>query len=290
MSIVQRFGDWGRRNEIRVALGTLLLLFVFVWYWPSIVISIRAGERGVLWSRFTGTHTGRVYPEGLHLIFPWDEMAIYTTRYQTAERSFVVLSKDGLPISVDLTIRYKPSDKQVARLHQSVGPNYVETVVVPEVANSLRGVIGGFRPEELYAQSFETIQAEVVALARVQTGSRYVLLDDVLIKKLTLPDSVTAAIQSKLTQEQLALEMAYRIQRETEEARRKAIEAGGIREFQRVISETMTDRTLQYKGVEATLELAKSNNAKVIVIGSGRGNLPLILNPDGSTVIRSPQE
>jgi regulator of protease activity HflC (stomatin/prohibitin superfamily) len=289
MSVVRRFADWARRNEIRVALLVLIVLFAFAWFWPQMVVSIRPGQRGVLWSRFSGTHVDRVYPEGLHVIFPWDEMTVYSTRYQTTDRTIVALSKDGLPITVDITMRYKPAEKLLARLHQAVGPDYVETVVAPEVASSLRGVVGDFRPEELYAQSFEAIQARIVEHARMQTGSRYVLLDDVLIRKLTLPDSVSAAIQSKLAQEQAALEMQFRIHRETEEARRKAIEADGIRTYQRLVNETISDRTLQYKGIEATLELAKSNNAKVVVIGSGRGNLPIILNPDGtSPVVRVP--
>jgi regulator of protease activity HflC (stomatin/prohibitin superfamily) len=283
MSLLQRFGDWGRRNEIRVTLFVLILLFSVAFFWPQIVIAIPPGERGVVWSPFAGTHINRIYPEGIHVIFPWDQMTTYSIRYETTDRTVVALSKDGLPIAVDITIRYKPAEKLLARLHQSVGPKYVDTVVVPEVASALRGVIGDFRPEELYAQSFEAIQARIVAEAKHQTGTRHVLLDDVLIAKVTLPESVTAAIQSKLAQEQLALEMEYRIRRETEEAKRKAIEGEGIRTFQRLIAETMSDRTLHYKGIEATLELAKSPNSKVVVVGSGSGNmLPLMLTPDGT--------
>jgi regulator of protease activity HflC (stomatin/prohibitin superfamily) len=284
MSVVQRFGDWGRRHEIKITLLVLLGLFAFAFFWPQIVIPIRPGHRGVLWSRFTGTHLDRVYPEGTHLIFPWDEMTVYPIRYATTDRTIVALSKDGLPISVDVTMRYKPAEKLLPYLHQGVGPQYVDTIVVPEVASALRGVIGDFRPEELYAQSFESIQERIVGEAKHQTGIRFVMLDDVLITKVTLPDSVTAAIQNKLSQEQAALEMNFRIQRETDEAKRKEIEGEGVRTFQRLISETMSDRTLQYKGIEATLELARSNNAKVVVIGSGNGNmLPLILNTDGTT-------
>lgn len=282
MSLLQRFGDWGRRNEIRVTLFVLIALFAVAFFWPQMVVSIKPGERGVLWSPFSGTQIERVYPEGIHIIAPWDEMTIYPIRYETTDRTVIALSKDGLPIAVDITIRYKPAEKLLARLHRTVGPKYVDTVVVPEVAAALRGVIGDFRPEELYAQSFETIQARIVAEAKHQTGIRHVLLDDVLIAKVTLPESVTAAIQSKLAQEQAALEMEYRIRRETDEARRKAIEGDGIRTFQRLIAETMTDRTLHYKGIEATLELAKSPNAKVVVVGSERGAmLPLML--DGTT-------
>ena len=285
MSVLQRFGDWGRRNEMRVTLLVLIALFLVAFFWPRMIVPIMAGERGVLWSPFSGTHLERVYPEGVHIIAPWDRMTIYPTRYETVERTVVALSKDGLPISVDVTIRYKPAEKLLARLHQTVGPKYVDTVVVPEVASALRGVIGDFRPEELYAQSFEAIQERIVIEAKHQMGIRHVLLDDVLIAKLTLPESVSAAIQSKLAQEQAALEMEYRIRRETDEAKRKEIEADGIRTFQRLIAETISDRTLHYKGIEATLELAKSPNAKVVVVGSGAsGGLPLILNADGTPV------
>lgn len=284
MTLLQRFGDWGRRNEIRVTLFVLIALFALAFFWPQMVIAIKPGERGVLWSPFSGTHVERVYPEGLHVIAPWDQMTVYPTRYETVDRTVVALSKDGLPIAVDVTIRYKPAEKLLARLHQTVGPRFVDTVVVPEVASALRGVIGDFRPEELYAQSFEAIQARIVAEAKHQTGIRHVLLDDVLIAKVTLPESVTAAIQNKLEQEQAALEMEFRIRRETEEAKRKAIEGDGIRTFQRLIAETMSDQTLRYKGIEATLELAKSPNAKVVVVGAGSGSgLPLILNADGTT-------
>ena len=282
MSLLQRFGDWERRNEIRVTLFVLIALFTLAFFWPQMVVSIKPGERGVLWSPFSGTQIERVYPEGIHIIAPWDEMTIYPIRYETTDRTVIALSKDGLPISVDITIRSKPAEKLLARLHQTVGPKYVDTVVVPEVASALRGVIGDYRPEELYAQSFEVIQQAIVAEAKHQTGSRHVLLDDVLIAKVTLPESVTAAIQSKLAQEQAALEMEYRIRRETDEARRKAIEGDGIRTFQRLIAETMSDRTLHYKGIEATLELAKSPNAKVVVVGSEKGAMvPLML--DGTT-------
>jgi len=284
MSVLQRFGDWGRRNEIRVTLLVLIALFSLAFFWQQVVIPIKPGERGVLWSPFSGTHLERVYPEGVHIIAPWDHMTIYSIRYDTVDRTVVALSKDGLPISVEITIRYKPAEKLLARLHQTVGPKYVDTVVVPEVASALRGVIGDFRPEELYAQSFEVIQARIVTEAKHQVGDRHVLLDDVLISAVTLPESVTVAIQNKLTQEQAALEMEYRIRRETDEARRKAIEGDGIRTFQRLIAETMSDRTLHYRGIEATLELAKSPNAKVVVVGSGTsGGLPLILNADGTT-------
>jgi regulator of protease activity HflC (stomatin/prohibitin superfamily) len=191
-------------------------------------------------------------------------------------------------VDIELTIRFKPSETQLATLHARVGPSYAETVVVPESASALRAVVGNYDPEALYAAGFETIQEQVTAFAIPQTGARFVILDDVLIKRITLPPAVVTAIERKFQQEQSAAEMQYRIAREIQEAQRKVIEAGGIEGYNNLVAPTLTAQVLQYKGIEATLELARSNNAKVIVIGAGSGGLPLILNADGSISATAP--
>lgn len=272
---------WIEENEMRLVILGLLWLLVLAFFWSNIVISIRSGEAGVQWSRIFGTQTDRIYPEGMHLIFPWNVMTIYNVRYQKVDHSFIVLSRDGLEIKVDTTIRYRPVEKLVPKLHQQVGPGYVDTVVVPEVHTAVRTVIGRFRPDELYAATVDEIQGDVVSLARRQVRNRFVLVDDVMIRTIVLPPTVAAAIQRKLEQEQMSLEMEYRLTRERQEGDRKRIEAGGIRDYQAMIATTISPQLLQFKGIEATLELAKSNNAKIVVIGSGKDGLPLILNTEG---------
>jgi regulator of protease activity HflC (stomatin/prohibitin superfamily) len=269
-----------RRNDLKIVLFLLFVVFLFIFYWNNIVISIHSGEEGVLWSRIFGTRVNTVYPEGTHLILPIDQMTIYDVRYQKVDRTVTVMSKDGLDIKVDMSIRYKPMEKLIGRLHQLVGPNYVETIVVPEVITAVRTVIGRYRPEELYTTSFQQIEDDIVKLATVQVRERYILLDDVLIKDVQLPPAVASAIQRKLEQEQAALEMQFRIQREEQEARRKEIEANGIKAFQDIVSSSLTDRILQYQGIQATLELAKSNNAKIVIVGGGKNGLPIILGAD----------
>jgi regulator of protease activity HflC (stomatin/prohibitin superfamily) len=272
--------DWIEHNDLWVVLAGLVFLMMLTYFWSNVVIAVHPGEAGVLWSRLSGTKTDRVYPEGLHLILPWNVMTIYTVRYQTTEHSFLVLSRDGLEIAVDVAIRFKPIDKLVPKLHQQVGPTYVDTIVVPEVNTAVRTVIGRFRPDELYAASFQEIQNDIVTLARGRVRNRFVLIDDVLVKTIKLPPSVSEAIQRKLEQEQMALEMQYRLSRERQEADRKVIEAKGIEEYQTRIQNTLTPQLLQFKSIEAALELAKSNNAKVIVLGGSNG-MPIILNTDG---------
>lgn len=279
-----------QRHEIGYSIFFLLAVLLIVFFWPSIFISIGAGQRGVMWSRFFGTETESVYGEGLHLIAPWNELTIYNVRYQTTDQSYDVLSKDGLTIRVDVTIRFKPSDKLIGRLHQQVGPDYLKTVIIPEVGNAVRTVVSGYEPEGLYAASFSKVEDQMVLLARDQIRARYVFLDDVNVRAIVLPPIVSDAIQRKLEQEQAVYEMKYRIQREQLEADRKRAEAAGIHDFQATIAAGLTENYLRYKGIEATLELAKSGNSKVIVIGSGPGGLPVILNPEGPVVATPPKK
>jgi regulator of protease activity HflC (stomatin/prohibitin superfamily) len=274
-----------RRHETKLALAFLVCAFIFVYYWPYIVIPIHSGEAGVLWSRIFGTQTDAIYDEGTHLILPINQMTVYNVRYQKVDRTFKVLSDDGLEIVVLATIRFKPVDKLIGRLHQLVGPDYVETIVVPEVGTALRETISKYRAEELYTTSFAEIQQAIVKQARDQIRERFVLLDEVLLQTITLPRSVADAIQHKLEEAQAALEMQYRISRESQEADRKRVEAQGIKDFQDIVSASLSDKLLQFKGIDATLELAKSPNAKVVIVGGAKDGLPMILGADAFTPI-----
>jgi regulator of protease activity HflC (stomatin/prohibitin superfamily) len=275
-----------RRHDTTIILTLLVAAFIFVYYWQSIVIAIRPGEAGVLWSRIFGTQVDYVYQEGTHLILPIDKMIIYNVRYQKVDRSFVVLSNDGLAINVDTTIRFRPVDKLLGRLHQQIGPDYVETIVVPEVGTAIRTTVNEYSPEQLYQAQFRIIQQDILTHAQPRVLERFVLLDDVLVRAITLPPSVAGAIQHKLEEKQASDEMVYRLAREVQEAERKRTEAQGIRDALDIVSAGLSnDKLLQFKGIEATLELAKSPNSKVVIIGGGKDGLPVILGSDAFTQV-----
>lgn len=280
----ERLRQAARDHSFALLLASLLLVFSIVVFWPRIVVTVRAGEEGVLWSRWTGTQLDVIYNEGTHLIWPWDEMVIYDIRINKVDYEVPVLSTDGLEIKVAVSIRYRPAAKTVPQLHQTIGPDYVSRVVIPEVVTATREVMGAFRPDQLYTLRTVEMQNQIVSRAATQVQDRFVTIDDVLIRQIELPDALQAAIQSKLRQEQAALEYKYRIDREQAEATRKQIEADGIAAFQQRVfggsPELAGQRYLTWKGIEATLELAKSNNTKVVVVGSGANGMPLILNPD----------
>jgi regulator of protease activity HflC (stomatin/prohibitin superfamily) len=205
-------------------------------------------------------------------------MQVYDIRVAKVNYTAEVLSSDGLNISIDLAIRYYPVRKALPFLHQRVGPDYVNRIVIPEVMTAVREVVGKYRPQDLYTISPEATEQQVVSIASQRIRENYVELDNVLIARIKLPPLVEAGIQKKLEQEQEDLEYVFRIDKERKEADRKRIEAAGIADWERTIQAQISAQVLQYKGIEATLELAKSPNSKVIVVG-GKDGLPVMLSP-----------
>lgn len=261
----------------------LLGLVLVAYFFDRIFINIYPGQAGVLWQRFHGgTDMEFIYNEGFHILPPWDKMYIYDTRIQQVPSEFAALSKDGLPIMFELSVRYLPDRTHLPLLHTTVGPDYVSKVVQPEVQAHLRKVVANYLPEEIYTSEGYLLQI-IMQGAMGALAERYILLDNLLIRKMALPQSISDAIERKLAQKQYVQEFDYRLQSEAKEAWRKAIEAEGIKRFQDIVKASgFFDKYLQFRGIDATLALAKSDNSKVVVIGGGGGNLPLIMNMDAA--------
>lgn len=269
--------DWFRQYSFYISISLLIVLFLAVLASNRIIHNIGPGERGVRWSRFGGTVLDRVYDEGVRLIFPWDRMYIYNVRVQEITDSVTVLSSNGLPITISYSCRYHPFPGTVPELHKQYGPGYADVLVKPEVVSALRVVIGNYRPEDIYARDEQGLLDEVFATLEANLTNHYVVLQDVLIKELRLTPEIETAINQKLVQEQQALAYEFRLELEEAERQRKAIEAEGIRSFETISGISM----LTWRGIEATLELAKSPNAKVVIIGTGQDQMPIILGGGG---------
>ncbi len=269
-----------RENLPPLILLFLILLFFIIYFWNSIFISIKSGQAGVLYMRFAGgTVTDRVYDEGIHIIAPWDKMTIYNVRFQTRPHQMDVLTKRGLTLKLTLSIRYHPEYDILGVLHQTVGTDYVNKIVLPEVEAALRRIIGQFEPEEVYTTKRAVIQ-KILTEALEQTSRRFVEIDDVMITRIELPEAIKEAIQTKLVQQQLARSYEFKLAKEKKEAERKRIEAAGIKDYNNIVDSSLTEDILRFKGVNATKEIAASENAKVIIIGAGRDGLPIILNTE----------
>lgn len=283
----------------RSLLCTLLVgILIFLYFAPSIVVFIPAGHGGVLWKRFhQGTQMAPALPEGVHVIFPWDKIEIYDLRLQEDTRSYSAIANDGLNVSIEITVRYRPYAEMLAALHKNVGPRYLEVLLVPEVGSVSREIVSRFKADELYAhrrlrvqtETYEQVAdrvmyAQLIGAENVpkpdgRTKTGYLLIQDILIRNVTLPDAIMASIERKIQQDQAAQEYQFRLQRELFESQRKQLEGQGIRAFQETVQANLTENYLRWRGIEATLELAHSPNAKIVVIGNAAsGGLPLILD------------
>jgi regulator of protease activity HflC (stomatin/prohibitin superfamily) len=222
------------RYRVPVIVGGLFAALMAVYFAPSMFILVRSGEAGVIWKMFFGgTQTDRVYQEGLQLIWPWNKLYIYNVRVQQVAHDFEALSKNGLPIGFEVSIRYQPLADMLPRLHQDIGPEYVEKVVKPEIQAHVRKVVANYLPEEIYTSEGYLLQI-IRQGAMAAINERNISLDDLLIKRIALPETIRSAIERKLAAEQLSLQYDYVLIKERKEAERKRVEALGIRDFQRV--------------------------------------------------------
>ena len=226
-----------------------------------------------------GTQIDTVYREGVHVIFPFNRMYIYDVRKQQFTDTIDALTVDGLAVKVRYSVRYYLDKDILPLLHQRVGPDYVNVVVRPEIRSVIRMVFGQYKPEEIYATQ-KAIQERISVLSKTHLEARFIALDDVPIESITLPGKISEAIETKLAQQQVDQEYAYRLSIASKEADRKRIESAGIKVYNDTINSSLTPDVLAWQGIQATQDLAKSPNAKVVVVGSGRNGLPLILgNP-----------
>ena len=204
-------------------------------------------------------------------------MFVYDVRTNEALEKMEVLSKNGLTITVELSYRHQPIPNKIGYLHDEIGADYHQRIIVPEIRAATREVIGKYLPDELYSSKRESIQEEIKQRTALALDEKDILLDAVLIRDIQLPQKLKEAIERKLEQQQSSLEYEFKLARARKEAERQRIEAEGKAAANAIISSSLTDKILKEKGIEATLELAKSGNSKVVVIGSGKDGLPLIL-------------
>lgn len=266
--------DMNRLKKIIIA-AAIGIVAVIVLYKSS--MTIHSGEAGVLFKTFSGgIDKENTYGEGFHIIAPWNKMIVYEVRQQQVMESMAVLSSNGLEIKVDVSVWYQPQFKYLPSLHQEKGQNYMENVIKPSIRSATRSVIGRYTPEEIYSTKRDAIQSEINEETKKILDKQYVQLNEVLVRDITLPATIKTAIENKLKQEQESLEYEFKLQKAKKEAERQIIDAEGKANANRILSASLTDKILQEKGIEATLELSKSPNTKVVVVGNKEG-LPLIL-------------
>ena len=280
--LFRRILQFIRDHELPIALVFICFLFLVVYLSDNIFILVKPGEMGVLYRRFGGgTQTKKVYGEGLQIINPWNKMFIYNVRVQQMEHTFSALTTNGVKIGVTVSIRYRPRPDLLGFLHKQVGPEYAKTIVVPEVHAIIRKSFGRFTAEELYTTK-RYFAENTLEWGVNKVGQKYIILDDLLIETITLPRAIETAIYGKETAAIKVQEMNFQVQVAESDAKRRQAEAVGIKNANALISESISEQILRHEGITAALELAKSTNAKIVVVGDKNG-LPLFYDPAAPT-------
>jgi prohibitin 1 len=268
-------GGGGHGGGLLRLIGIGIAAFLLVILFFSSITRVGTGHVGVL--TLFGKVTGETLGEGIHVINPLktnNEMSIQT---QTIKESANVPSSEGLMMSLDTSLIYHLNPDRAADVFQHIGADYENVVVEPTLRSAIREATASHTANALYTGEREMVAKQITDQITAELNKRGISVENVLLRDIQLPATLKASIESKQQAEQEALAMNFRLQKETQEAQRKRIEAAGVRDFQQIVAQGITPSLLEWKGIEATENLAKSPNSKVVVIGNNKNGLPLIL-------------
>ncbi len=269
-----RVVDVGGKSIMRAVGFGVLALVILIFFFNSI-IKVPTGAVTVL--TMFGRVTGEVLPEGIHLINPLKASNELSIRTQEVKESASVPSSEGLVMNLDTSLIYHLNPEKAADVYQRVGPRYADVLIEPNLRAAIREATASHTANALYTGEREMVAKQVFDQLTAKLGERGITIESVLLRDIQLPQTLKASIEAKQQAEQEALAMNFRLQKEKQEAERKRIEAAGIRDFQQIVAQGISPALLEWKGIEATENLAKSSNSKVVVIGNNKNGLPLIL-------------
>jgi regulator of protease activity HflC (stomatin/prohibitin superfamily) len=240
-------------------------------------VVILPGHGGVVYDLFRGTRVGTYQREGLTVKLPWNQVHIYDLRLQRSPIKVYGLSREGMVVDMDVTVLYRPVPEDLAHLHKFIGPQYVERTVSPLTIGAVREYVAQHDSQELYTVDAQALQQEIMDATRGSLARHFVTIAEIVVERLTLPRTVVEAIEQKLAQEQIAAAYGFRLEAEKAEAQRLEIKGGGLNRYYGLVDSALTPSLLSWRGIEATVELSQSPNSKIVIIGGGKDQLPIIL-------------
>jgi len=261
------------KQESNFALiGFVIAVFVALLQCWSI---IPAGHVGVI-DFFGNVSDNTLYP-GVNLVNPMANVIKFDARTQELKEVMNVPSKEGMSVELEISLLYSLSFANANKIYKTVGEDYVEKILIPQFRSVVRGVTASYDAKALYTEEREILSKRIETDLAKLVEARGITLEAAPLRQIILPPGLTGAIEEKLKAEQESQRMQFILQRETQEAERKRIEAQGVADFQKIVSQGISEQLLKWKGIEATEKLANSANSKVVIIGSGKDGLPIIL-------------
>ncbi|PZR33557.1 MAG: peptidase [Azospira oryzae] len=265
-------------KRLPIIVLAVISFIVLIALSSSLFYTVQPAERAVIFYPFgIGLDKEHTIEQGTHMKAPWNEVFIYKVNEMSTDENMDILDKNGLSIHIDVSVRYFPAPDKIGYIHEKFTRDYVNVLVIPEVRSTVRQVMGRYTAEEIYSTKRAEVETAIRNESEKILSANNVNATAVLIRSIVLPEQIKAAIENKLQQEQEALAYQFRLDKEKSEAERKRIAAEGESRANNIINNSLSDKLLKMRGIEATLELAKSPNSKIIVVGSGKDGLPMIL-------------
>jgi len=263
------------RTAMRVSGIVALLAAVFALFQCFTVVP--AGHVGVI--DFFGIVSERILPAGINFVNPMARIHKYSIQTTEHKETMQVLSREGLTIGLEISVLYRLNPDSAAQVYKTIaGGDYENVVLIPQFRSISRAVTASFQASALYSTERERLGVAIMEELAKVVAARGIIIEATPLRNVGLPSQLTEAIEQKQRADQESQRMEFVLAKERQEADRKRIEAQGIADFQKIVATGISDQLLRWKGIEATLKIAESNNAKVVIIGSGRDGLPIIFD------------
>lgn len=264
----------GRKQESLVSL-VIALIFAAVSIVQCFTV-IPAGTVGVV--DFLGMVSDNTLKPGVNVVNPMARIIKYSFKTQELKENMTVPSKEGLSVQLEISLLFKVDPSKANDIYKSVeAGDYLNVILKPQFRSVVREVTAQFEAKALYTGAREQLADEITSKLKDRVGPRGIMIEEAPLRQIVLPPGLSQSIEEKLQAEQESQRMAFVLKKEEQEADRKRIEAKGIADFQDIVSKGISDQLLKWKGIEATEKLSQSANSKVVIIGSGKDGLPVIL-------------
>jgi regulator of protease activity HflC (stomatin/prohibitin superfamily) len=279
---------WAEQKLLTIFFTVILIISSIIILWPLMFVIVPAGKIGVIYRPLSdGVDLGSIIEEGAHLILPWNKVTQYSVQIQLKELDLELLTSDLLKTKVKVSFQFEVNPNTLPLLHKYVGVDFLDKMIIPQVIKVTRDKVAQFSSRIAYTGNLSqvandiTITTDNLLIDQLSppglSNVRLIRVSSVQLTSVVYPPPVQTAIDNKVVESEIAESFTFKIQAARLESERKIIEAKGIREFQLIVNEGMTENYLRFRGIQATEELAKSSNAKTLIFGSGPSGLPLVL-------------
>lgn len=271
------------KPQNRLAVQAIAILIAVVAAIASVfknIVIIPAGNVGVV--ELFGQVSERPLNPGVHLINPFAEVEKFSTRLRDIKETVEATSQEGLAFNIDVSLQYKLEPQKAVEVYKAIGTDETE-IVISRFRSVVRETTASYPAEAIYATKRQEVANRLRTRLAEQLMPLGFVIEEALLREVELPDTLQAAVQQKLKAEQESRQMAFVLEKERQEAERRRIEAKGIADAQKLVSQGLNPQVLQLKAIEATEKLASSDNTKVVIVGGGQGGLPINLQIDSAS-------